>query len=144
MRKSRDPWLSPEQQWLRLRASAVSKGHGVVRRGELVWDMQIRPSPLGRLYAVRIRYRRGDTPEVVVISPDLNELAAGRYLPHVYSTKPVRLCLFDPQTEEWSPRSSIADAIVPWTYVWLFFFEEWLVSDEWKGGGRHPEICDAA
>ncbi len=113
MRKVHDTWLSPEQQWLRLRASAVSRGHGVVRRGELLWDMQIRPSPLGRLYAVRLRYRRGDTPEVVVVSPDLNELAGGRYLPHVYSTKPVRLRLFDPQTAEWSPSASIADAIVP-------------------------------
>ena len=101
---------------MRLRASAVSRGHGVVRRGELVWDLQARPSPLGRLYAVRIRYRRGDTPEVVVVSPDLNELAAGRHLPHVYSTKPVRLCLFDPQTAEWSPSASIADTIVPWIY----------------------------
>ena len=115
-----------------------------MRRGELVWDMQIRPSPLGRLYDVRIRYRRGDTPEVVVVSPDLNELAEGRYLPHVYSTNPVRLCVYDPKAEEWSPSASIANTIVPWIYLWLFYFEEWLVSDEWKGGGRHPEIRDAA
>lgn len=115
-----------------------------MRRGELIWDMQIRPSPLGRLYDVRIRYRRGDIPQVVVVSPDLNVLAEGRYLPHVYSTKPVRLCLYDPQREEWSPSASIADTIVPWTYLWLFYFEDWLVSDEWKGGGRHPELRDAA
>ena len=80
----------------------------------------------------------------MVVSPDLNELADGRHLPHVYSTKPVRLCLFDPQTAEWSPGASIADTIVPWTYEWLFYFEEWLVSDEWKGGGRHPEVRDAS
>ncbi|MEZ5659385.1 MAG: hypothetical protein R3E83_12920 [Burkholderiaceae bacterium] len=41
-------------------------------------------------------------------------------------------------------RRSIADTIVPWTYEWLFYFEEWLVSDEWKGGGRHPEVRDAS
>jgi hypothetical protein len=80
----------------------------------------------------------------VVVSPNLNELADGRHLPHVYSTKPVRLCLFDPQTAEWSPSAAIADTIVPWIYEWLFFFEEWLVSDEWKGGGRHPEVRDAS
>jgi len=122
VRKVRDPWLSPEQQWIRLRASPVSRGHGVVKRGD----------------------RSADSPEVVVVSPDLNELADGRHLPHVYSTKPVRLCLFDPQTAEWSPGASIADTIVPWTYEWLFYFEEWLVSDEWKGGGRHPEVRDAS
>jgi hypothetical protein len=29
--------------------------------------------------------------------------------------------------------------IVPWAALWLFFFEEWLATDEWKGGGVHPE-----
>jgi hypothetical protein len=31
----------------------------------------------------------------------------------------------------------IDQTIVPWTAVWLFYFEEWLTSDEWKGGGVH-------
>ena len=29
--------------------------------------------------------------------------------------------------------------IVPWAILWLFYFEEWLSSNEWKGGGMHPE-----
>jgi hypothetical protein len=29
---------------------------------------------------------------------------------------------------------------VPWTALWLFYFEEWLTSDDWKGGGIHPAI----
>ena len=29
--------------------------------------------------------------------------------------------------------------IVPWAILWLFYFEEWLISNEWKGGGLHPE-----
>jgi len=28
--------------------------------------------------------------------------------------------------------------IVPWTSLWLFHLEEWLSSDDWKGGGEHP------
>jgi hypothetical protein len=28
--------------------------------------------------------------------------------------------------------------IVPWTALWLFYFEEWLISNDWKGGGVHP------
>jgi hypothetical protein len=31
---------------------------------------------------------------------------------------------------------------VPWTALWLFYFEEWLVSNEWKGGGEHPGGVD--
>ncbi len=32
--------------------------------------------------------------------------------------------------------------IVPWTALWLFYFEEWLESNEWKGGGEHPGDTD--
>jgi hypothetical protein len=28
--------------------------------------------------------------------------------------------------------------IVPWAMLWLFYFEEWLSSSDWKGGGVHP------
>jgi hypothetical protein len=29
--------------------------------------------------------------------------------------------------------------VVPWAILWLFYFEEWLTSNEWKGGGMHPD-----
>ena len=32
----------------------------------------------------------------------------------------------------------VDQTIVPWTTLWLFYFEDWLSSDEWKGGGLHP------
>jgi hypothetical protein len=32
----------------------------------------------------------------------------------------------------------IDQTIVPWAILWLFYYEEWLVSDDWKGGGEHP------
>lgn len=144
MRTATARWLSPEQQWMRLKSSPISKGHGFVRRGELVWDFAARPSPIGRIYQLRICYRYPGLPDVFVLSPDLNVLAEGRFLPHVYSSKPVRLCLYYPDSKDWSPEMSIAETIVPWTCVWLFYFEEWLVSDEWQGGGRHPREKDAA
>lgn len=28
--------------------------------------------------------------------------------------------------------------VVPWTSLWLFYFEDWLDSGEWRGGGMHP------
>ena len=30
--------------------------------------------------------------------------------------------------------------IVPWTALWLLYFEEWLFSDEWAGGGVYPAV----
>lgn len=29
------------------------------------------------------------------------------------------------------------ETVVPWAALWLYYFEEWLVSDDWKGGGKH-------
>jgi len=123
---------------MRLRASPICHGQGLVRRGILTWKFDIRPTPLSRTYAMLLKYRKQGSPEVYVLAPDLNILAEGRRLPHVYSNKPVKLCLHYPKREEWSPAHSIADTIVPWAYLWLTYFEDWLLSDEWKGGGKHP------
>jgi hypothetical protein len=71
--------------------------------------------------------------------PDLVELAEGRKLPHVYQQNPARLCLYLPGTGEWQPWMRIDQMIVPWTSLWLYFFEDWLATDEWKGGGKHPD-----
>src|SRR5437870_11007811 len=56
----------------------VSKGQGSVHRGELAWAFSARPSPLGREYQVRIRQRRVMSPNVVIVSPDLNERSEER------------------------------------------------------------------
>jgi len=130
--------LSPEQQWIRLKSSPICRGHGRVRQGELTWEFDARPSPLSRSYRLRIRFKRYGSPDVIVLSPDITELAAGRYLPHVYSTKPVRLCLHFPSHDEWTLDKSIAETIVPWAYLWLMYFEHWLATGEWQGGGKHP------
>lgn len=123
---------------MRLRASPICPGHGSVRQGELTWVFEARPTPLGRTYSLLLRFRKLGFPEVFVLAPDLNALADGRYLPHVYSSKPIRLCLFYPKHQDWSATDSIADTIIPWTYLWLAYFEDWLLTDEWKGGGKHP------
>jgi hypothetical protein len=31
------------------------------------------------------------------------------------------------------------ETYLPWTSEWLDYFEEWLVTDVWAGGGAHPE-----
>lgn len=135
--------LSPAHQWLRLKSSPICRGSGQVRNGELTWEFNARPHPLSRSYQLRIRFKERGIPDVFVLSPNLNQLAAGRNLPHVYSTQPVRLCLHFPRYDEWTLDKSIAETIVPWAYLWLMYFEHWLATDEWQGGGKHPGENDA-
>lgn len=32
----------------------------------------------------------------------------------------------------------IADTYIPWAIEWLYYYEIWLVTGEWCGGGIHP------
>ena len=47
-------------------------------------------------------------------------------------------CLYLPGSGEWSSDKKLALTFVPWLSLWLFFYESWLVTGEWQGGGVHP------
>lgn len=113
-----------------------------MRHDHLHWLFDVQPHPLSRTYAARIEYGRAGRPQVFIDAPDLTVLADGRPLPHVYSQQPVRLCLYLPDAFEWRRHMRIDQTFVPWTALWLFYFEEWLWSHSWKGGGVHPRSCD--
>ena len=36
----------------------------------------------------------------------------------------------------------IADTIVPWAQEWLYYYEIWLATNEWCGGGHIPTSQD--
>lgn len=133
--------LTIAQQAFLLRKSALVGGSGGAHCGVLRWDFALRPSVMSRKYVVHLEYRLHGSPSVEVRTPDLVSLADDRKLPHVYSQRPVSLCLYMPNTGQWHRGLSLADTIVPWTYLWLDYFEEWLVSDEWQGGGAHPPLA---
>jgi hypothetical protein len=138
MRYGQQRSLTVAQQFVNLRGNPISAGTGTVRHGQLVWRYRVMPTALSREYAVRIEYRNGRSPRIFLDDPDLTVLAEGRQLPHVYEQKPTRLCLYLPGTREWHGALRIDQTIVPWAALWLFYFEDWLASDEWKGGGEHP------
>lgn len=110
--------------------------------GRLTWDFEAQPTPISRPYHLRVHYRQGGTPDVLALAPDLCSLAGGRDLPHVYEQRPTRLCLYLPGAGEWTSRKRIVDTIVPWAVLWCFYFEDWLVTGEWSGGGEHPQVKD--
>jgi hypothetical protein len=135
--------LTASQQLVNLKANPLTAGgNGAPQAGSFVWRFEATPSPLSRFYGLRIDYRQGNTPDVYVERPNLKLLAGGRRLPHVYQQDPVQLCLYLPRTYEWQAWMRIDNTIVPWAILWLFYFEEWLSSDEWKGGGEHPVASD--
>lgn len=61
-------------------------------------------------------------------------------LPHVYSTVDQKICLYYPKIGEWKETMFIAKTLVPWASEWLFFYEIWVLTGEWRGGGIHHEV----
>lgn len=104
-----------------------------ISRGILQSVGEVQPSGVCSVYRVRIEYRIGALPSVFVEEPALRERKAGQGIPHTYSRK--ELCLFLPGTNEWRPDKPLATTLVPWTTLWLFYYESWLVTGEWMGGG---------
>ena len=139
MRMAQRKPLTAAQQFVNLRGNPISCGEGELCVGRLTWRYSAMPFPLGRDYAVRIEFKQGGKPQIFVESPDLHALAGDRRIPHLYQQKPPMLCLYLPRTYEWQSWMRLDQTIVPWTALWLFYFEEWLASDDWKGGGMHPE-----
>ncbi len=113
------------------------------------WEGTIKPRPFSREYTVAVRYTLGSFPICVVKKPNLEMLADGREIPHIYSEIPdlpgTALCLYLPNSKtkdnvsEWRPTDSIVETIIPWASLWLTYFEDWLHSDDWQGGGVHLE-----
>lgn len=95
----------------------------------------------GRVYSCELRMRPGRAyPEMFVVAPDLASLAKGKPLPHVYrnSAPGVKLCLWLPDRLEWTHQMPLGETYIPWTAEWLWYFEFWLATGRWEGGGKHP------
>ena len=48
-------------------------------------------------------------------------------------------CLYSER--QWRPDLRISEYIIPWIYVWLRFYEVWLATGYWEGGGTGPKRC---
>jgi hypothetical protein len=101
--------------------------------GSLTWLGQLKPSESSSTYEVLIDHKPPRPPLVYVARPHL-EVRAGLRLPHVYPLN--TLCLY--LGEEWSRAHWLAD-LVGWASEWLFFYEVWLATGTWLGGGLHSE-----
>lgn len=101
-----------------------------------VWIGNVQPAPLSQIYRVKIEYDLKHSPSVYVLSPELKSYDGKTRIPHMYEQK--RLCLYLPGSGEWNNQKFIAETVVPWISLWLFYYEIWASTGEWLGGGVHP------
>lgn len=99
-------------------------------------------TPIGAsTYRVRISYFPGLVrPQVTVLDPELVSPGPGIKIPHTF--KSGRVCLH--LNEEWDPSMYLHQTVVPWTCLWLYYYEVWQATGEWLGGGHGAANDDKA
>lgn len=122
-------------------------------RRSALWTGQLRPNAV--TYSLEVLYRvpgllqnvslHSAQPRVFVKAPALvrrpNDPEGE--IPHVYwlegdsSKGDPALCLFDAEAREWSTTDYIADTTIPWSCLWLNWYEGWVLTGKWLGSGRH-------
>lgn len=110
-----------------------------IRRQRLVWEGILHPSLLSDKYHIRVEYRYGRRPIVIVYGDNLLRIDDPN-LPHHFRVDPerkrIQMCLHLPG--EFTPRMLLTKTILPWAAEWLLHYEVWLATNEWHGGGFHP------
>ncbi len=106
-------------------------------RNVVRWVGELQPRAISQRYRVKIIHQLHKNPAVYVLNPPLVPGQDGK-IPHTYPGK--RLCLFHPRRQEWSQHMLVAKTIVPWTCLWLSYYECWQATGEWLGGGEHPAL----
>lgn len=91
----------------------------------------LRPLPACREYQFRLEYRVPKKPKVWIEDPPLVRRSPDEPIPHTYGDD--RPCLFYPS--EFRSDQLLARTIIPWLMEWLVFYEAWLATGVWLGGG---------
>lgn len=106
----------------------------------MTWKATLTPTEGCETYELRLTWSKGKFPEVWARAGALERCEDLGSIPHQFGfdekSKSVKLCL---QRRDWDSGQLIADTYVPWAMEWLVFFELWLATGEWLGGGDHVE-----
>lgn len=95
------------------------------KKDSLVFTGTLKPGEIS--YEIRAEYIPSQHPKVFVLSPKIHSRA-----PHVWPNDK-SLCLVNPSIHPWCPCHLVAKLTIPWTALWLYFYEVWLETGIWYG-----------
>lgn len=112
-----------------------------ISKGRLIWKSKVKPTHLSREYNVELYFSVSKSPEVYIGGDELKKLE-NKDFPHNYGVdvknKRVKICLY--RYQEFLSNKLLSETIVPWAIEWLYYYEIWLATGEWHGGGEHPNV----
>ncbi len=120
--------------------NAYKDSECVIEGKKLIWTGKVRPTVLSKEYTLIILYEFKKSPKVWITGDELERIDDKNF-PHIYDrdikNNMVRICLY--MNSEFNSSKLLANTIIPWAIEWLYYYEIWLLTDEWLGGGRHPQ-----
>ena len=106
------------------------------KRGAIEVTLTLKPTTTSVTYTIKLCAKQNSTTvNIFVIEPKVNFFENGRKVPHLYSNG--SLCLYYPKYNELNYSDLWAKTLIPWTSLWLFYYEVWKETGEWLGGGIH-------
>ncbi len=130
--------LTPIQQFNLLKR-VFPDSYGSMQCGTMTWYGEFTPSALSDTYKLKITYSLGQPPKAYIVSPKPLLLAEGaKRLPHTYNcgNGKQQLCLYLPRSGQWKPSMVIAETFVHWAVQWMYYYEIWVSTGKWLGGGH--------
>lgn len=110
-----------------------------IKKNQLIWQGKIKPTPLSREYNIKIICKENARPQVILYGNKIEGIDRKDFPHHFKIDKDkqeVYLCLHLPK--EFNYSYFVCDTIILWTQEWLYFYEVWLSTGEWRGGGHTP------
>ena len=108
-----------------------------VKKRKFIIILHLKPTEESIVYTIKMISNIGSSSvKIYVIDPYIGNEADGKKVPHKYPDG--SLCLYyNVNQTEIRPDDLWAETLVPLTVLWLYFYEKWVQSGEWLGGGVH-------
>lgn len=132
----------PVQTQMRMLLKDYPQSKGTLINGKGQWYLTVKPTPKSEEYKLRISFIHGVCPIIEVVKPNnLVRKMEEADFNHIYRDSKhgkQMLCLY--AEGEWTPQKFISKTIVPWAAEWCYFYEVWLDTGKWLGGGYHKGL----
>ena len=114
----------------------------IIKNNSKLWidyDMKLSPTENSKGYHAKLIYKSlNKNPYLLIDLIDLNN-SDNNKIPHNYGIEKInnknylKLCLW--HRDEWNGTKFLSKTIVCWGIEWLMFYELWLITGKWLGGG---------
>lgn len=94
-------------------------------------------------YKIRLDYCVGQTPRIYLVTPEIDMSASleihtfGKKYHGSYKRELPQLCLTYHKYDKWDSSVLLTQSFIPWSIEWTEFYELWLMTGKWYGGGVH-------